>query len=168
MTAALVIDTNVIEHVFDPVKNGDGHIDSFLRKFSEQKRKLCIDKVGAGQKSRIIDEYRSRLEHHLKGIAERGLLLQWLRYVLVLAERIEAPVNLGDSLGKRIAPTMNRVRAERSDQVFVYVACVLDSVMVSNNSRHVTDLRSALLQCARHVGSRNTDFLSSLQAEAAM
>ena len=74
MTAALVIDTNVIEHVFDPVKNGDGHIDSFLRKFSEQKRKLCIDKVGAGQKSRIIDEYRSRLEHHLKGIAERGLL----------------------------------------------------------------------------------------------
>jgi len=63
---------------------------------------------------------------------------------------------------------MNRVRAERSDQVFVYVACVLNSVMVSNDARHVTNLRSGLRQAARTVGSNDTDFLSSLQAEARM
>ena len=168
MTEAMVIDTNVLEHVFDPSRNADGHLERLLRKFSEQTRKLCIDRPVAGRKSRIIQEYNHRLQFHLKAMDERGQLAQWLRYLLVLAERVDAPANLRDGLGSRLVPKMNRVGAERSDQVFVYVACVLDSVMVSNNSRHVTDLRLDLRRCARSIGSNNTDFLSSVQAEAVM
>jgi hypothetical protein len=168
MTEAMVIDTNVLEHVFDAARNADGHLERLLRKFAEQKRKLCLDRPVAGGQSRIMGEYNHRLQFHLKAIHEQGHIAQWLRYLLLLAERVDAPVNLSDALGTRVAAQMNRVRAERSDQVFVYIACVLDSVMVSNNSRHVTDLRRALRRCARSVGSDNTDFLSSPQAEAAM
>ena len=168
MTEAMVIDTNVLEHVFDPAMNVGGHIGELLRKFSEQKKKLCIDRPVGSRKSRMIQEYQHRLQSRLDAIDQQDQLYEWLRYVIVLAERVDTPVNLADVLGHCLVPQLNRVRAERSDQVFVYVACVLDSVMISNNSRHVTNLRPGLRRCARRAGSSNTDFLSSLQAEAAM
>jgi hypothetical protein len=168
MTDAMVIDTNVLEHVFHPIINGDGHIERLLRKFSEQRHKLCIDRPPAGQRSRIIEEYNHRLRFHLRGMQERGQVTQWLRYVLVLAERVDTPVDLSDKLGRFIVPQMDSVRAERSDQIFVYVACALDSVMVSNNSRHVTDIRVGLRRAARKVGSKNTEFFSSAEAEGIM
>ena len=163
-----MIDTNVLEHAFDVAKNSDGHLDRLLRKFAEQKRKLCLDRPVGGRQSRIMEEYNHRLQFHLKAMHEQGQILQWLRYLLVHAERLDVPVDLSDALGSCLVPQMNRVLAERSDQLFVYVACALDSVMVSNNSRHVTDLRPGLRRCARRAGCNNTDFLSSLQAEAAM
>lgn len=168
MTEAMVIDTNVLEHVFDPGRNGDGHLDSLLKKFAEQRRKLCTDRPPQNKKSRILEEYGHRLQFHLKAMEERGQVAQWLRYLVEYAERVDTPVNLRDGLGSSITPQMNRVGAERSDHVFVYVACKLNSVMVSNNARHVTDIRAGLRRSARRVGSDLTDFLSSLEAEATM
>ena len=169
MTEAMVVDTNILEHVFDPTINGDGHVDSLLRKFSEQRRKLCVDRPPENQRSRILNEYKHRLDFHSRQIEERGQLAQWLRYLVEYAERVDTIVDLSDRLGGLLVPLMDRVRAERSDQVFVYVACALDSVMVSNNRRHVTDLRKVLRRAARTaVGSKQTDFISSLQAEAAL
>ena len=95
-------------------------------------------------------------------------MAQWLRYLLFLAEKVDTPVDLSDRLGSFLVREMNRVGAERSDQRFVYVACALNSVMVSNNARHVTDIRSGLRRAARKVGSDSTDFLSSRQAEVTM
>lgn len=168
MTEAMVIDTNILEHTFHPVINGDGHVDRLLRKFAEQKRKLCIDRPAAKGKSRILAEYEHRLQFHLKAMEERGQVAIWLRYLVVLAERVDTPVDLSDQLGSLLVPQMDKVGAERSDQVFVYVACALDSVMVSNNAVHVTDIRRGLRRAARKVRSNNTDFLSSLEAEAGM
>lgn len=168
MTPALVIDTNVLEHALDPARNSDGHLERLLRKFSEQRRKLCVDRVAPNGGSRIIAEYKHRLESRLRGMDEQGQIIQWLRYLMDYAERVETTVNLADRLGKLIVPQMNRVLAERSDHRFVYVACALNSVMVSNNARHVTDIRSGLRRAARKVGSNSTDFLSSLQAEVTM
>ncbi len=168
MTEAMVIDTNVLEHAFDPTMNRDGHVERLLRKFSEQKRKLCIDRAAPTQKSRIIAEYQHRLQYHLHALEERGQLSQWLRYLTVLAERVDITVNLADALGVQIVQQMKPVGAEVSDRIFVYVACKLDSVMVSNNHRHVTDLRSELIKAARKIRSKNTDFLSSAEAEATM
>lgn len=168
MTDSMVIDTNVLEHVFDPIMNADGHLERLLRKFTEQRRKLCTDRPLAGGKSRIIQEYNHRLQFHLAAMDEQGQLAQWLRYIVVLAERVDVPVNLADRLGCCFVPNMNQVGAERSDQVFVYVACALNSVMISNNSCHITDLRRELRRCAKKLGSKSTDFVSSAQAEAAM
>jgi hypothetical protein len=168
MTPAMVVDTNVLEHALDPVRNADGHLERLLRKFTEQKRKLCVDRVAPAGGSRILAEYKHRLQFHLSAMDEQGQITQWVRYLVNYAERIETKVNLADQLGKLIVPQMNRVKAERSDQHFVYVACALNSVMVSNNSCHVTDLRNGLRRAARKVGSDDTDFVSSLQAEAGM
>jgi len=168
MTEAMVIDTNVLEHVFHPIINADGHVERLLRKFSEQRRKLCTDRPSGTQRSRVMEEYKHRLQFHLRGMQERGQVTQWLRYVLVLAERVDTPVDLSDNLGRSVVPQMDSVGAERSDQIFVYVACKLDSVMVSNNSRHVTDIKVGLRRAARKVGSNNTEFLSSTEAEVAM
>ena len=168
MTEAMVIDTNVLEHVFDPANNTNGHIERFLEKFTRQRKKLCIDGVDGSGKSRILDEYKHRLGARLSKMDEQDRLLHCLRYFLLQADRVAAQVNLADGLGSCLVPKMNRVMAERSDQVFVYVACALDSVMVSNNRRHVTDLRQGLRQCARKARSNNSDFVSSVDAEAAM
>jgi hypothetical protein len=168
MTPAMVIDTNVIEHVFDSVVNGDGHVERFFQKFTRQKKALCLDRPPDGQKSRILSEYQHRMQFHARQIDEHGQMTQWLRYIFVLADRIDTPVNLADALGRNVAQHMNRVQAERSDQIFVYVACRLDSVMVSNNTRHVTNLRPQLRRAARSVHSNNTDFVSSSDAEASM
>jgi len=168
MTPAMVLDTNVLEHAFNPVVNGDGHVENLLKKFTQQRKKLCLDRPAAGKKSRILEEYDHRLQFHKKKIAEQGQMTQWLRYILVLADREDTPVNLADGLGVRVAGHMDRVQAERSDQLFVYVACRLNSVMVSNNSRHVTDLRTELRRAARSVHNNETDFVSSIEAEASM
>lgn len=168
MTEGLVVDTNVLEHVFNRDINADGHLDRLLRKFSEQRRKLCIDRPPASRKSRIIDEYNHRLQFHLREMDELNQVTYWLRYLLVLAERVDTPVDLSDELGNLIVPQMDAVGAERSDQVFVYVACALNSVMISNNARHVTDIRTGLRKAARKVRSRDTDFVTSQQAEAGM
>jgi hypothetical protein len=168
MTDAMVIDTNVLEHVFDPAMNVGGHIETLLKKFSAQGKKLCIDRPVGSRKSRIIQEYQHRLQARIDAMDQQNQLYEWLRYVIVLAERLDTPVNLADGLGSCFVPRMNRVNAERSDQVFVYVACALDSVMVSNNNRHITGIKNHLCRCARAAGSDNTDFLSSTQAEAEM
>lgn len=168
MTPAMVVDTNVLEHALDPIINADGHLERLLKKFTQQKRKLCVDRIAAGGGSRILAEYKHRLQFHLSEMDEQGQITQWLRYLVNYAERVETTVDLTDRLGKLIVPQMNRVGAERSDHRFVYVACALNSVMVSNNSYHVTDLRKGLRGAARKVGSDDTDFLSSVQAEAGM
>lgn len=168
MTESNVVDTNVLEHVFNSVVNADKHIDRLLQKFTEQTRKLCIDRPVGNKKSRIMAEYQHRLDPHLKKMDEEGQLTIWLRYLLVHAEKRDVSVDLSDQLGCRIVPQMNRVNAERSDQIFVYVACALDCVMISNNNVHITDLRKGLRSAARKHGSNNTDFLSSVKAEAEM
>ena len=168
MTEAMVIDTNVLEHVLDPVINSDEHLDRLLRKFSEQRRKLCIDSLSQNRGSKILNEYNNRLQSRWKAMDERGQVAQWIRYVILYAERLATPVDLSDGLGSNIVPHMNRVGADRTDQTFVYVACKLNSVMVSNNARHITDLRSKLRRAAHRIRSNDTDFLSSVQAEDRM
>ncbi|MDD5706080.1 MAG: hypothetical protein PHR35_09150 [Kiritimatiellae bacterium] len=168
MTDAMVFDANVLEHLFDPCLNADRHIDSLLRKCAQQQKKLGIDRPAAGTKGRIIAEYEHRLQFHRHAIEEDQLRSQWLRYLLVLAERVDVTVDLADGLGTCIAATLNRVGAERSDHVYAYVACALNSVMVSDDDRHITRQRNNLRRCAHRAGSNDTDFVSSNVAESMM
>ena len=168
MTESNVVDTNVLEHVFEPTINANRHIDRLLEKFVAQKRILCIDSPPEKTKSRIIAEYNNRLKERLKTMDEQDQRVIWLRYLLLYADRRTIAVDLSDQLGYQIVPHMDKVGAERSDQVFVYVACALDCVMISNNKNHITNLRAKLRKAARKHGSDNTDFLSSTDAEAGM
>jgi len=172
MTDTLVIDTNVLEYLFDDAAhNADGHIDVLLKAITEKKKRIGLDRPAGTQNSRILAEYGHRLKQHLKQMAEQGLRTQWLRYIVVFAERAEVSVNLSDGLGVCISSAIghrSKVHAETSDQIFVYVACVLDCEMVSDNSSHITNHSKLLRKCAKGLGSGNTDFISSQAAAAAI
>jgi len=149
--------------------NHDGHIDRLLEKVAGQSKKICIDEPVGTRKSRIIQEYEHRLQNRWKQANERGNCLQWLRYVTQYAERRYTPVDLSNGLGSCIESKIGystKVKAEDSDQVFVYVASALDSLMISNNRNHITNHAANLRKCAKHQGSHNTDFVSSVVAEA--
>ena len=165
MTDALVIDTCVLEHLFNPVWNGDEHIDRLLKKIAQRSKKICMDRPVGTRKSRMLQEY----EHRLQGWwakPDGKNRLQWLRYVVYQGGRLPVEVNLADGLGCCVVPHLNRVRAERSDHVFVYAACASNSSMISNNARHITNLSQDLCKCARTHGSRNTEFICSAEAES--
>ncbi len=163
---AMVIDTNVLEHAFNPTENRDGHIDTFLRKFAKLKLKIGIDKPGNPlDTSRIIKQYKHRLRTYLLREHEEGDRLYLLRYVIEFAEREESRVDFSDQLGRRIESVMSPVNAETHDKLFVYVACVLDRIMVSNDRGHVNNLRDQLRNCALVVNKHNTDFVNSVEAE---
>jgi len=124
-----------------------------------------MDEPVGTRKSRMLQEYEHRMQDHWGQATERGNRLQWLRYVIYQGERFHTRVDLADALGSCIVPHLNRVAAERSDHVFVYVACALDSSMISNNHRHITDQGHLFRRCARRQGSHNTEFISSVDAE---
>lgn len=165
MTESIVVDTCVLEHLFNPDWNGDEHIDRLLEKIVRQTKRICMDKPAGTRKSRMLQEYEHRMQEHWQHATERGNCLQWLRYIIYLGERLETQVNLADELGSCVVPHLNRAGAERSDHVFVYVACALDSSMISNNAAHITDQASQFRRCARRYGSRHTEFLCSAEAE---
>jgi hypothetical protein len=163
MTEAIVVDTCVLEHLFNPDWNGDGHIDFLLSGIVRLNKKICVDRPAGTRKSRILQEYEHRLQHRWSQPDEKNRL-QWLRYVVYQGERLYAEVNLRDALGCCIVAQLNRVSAERSDHVFVYVACALDSSMISNNAKHITTQAAGFCRCARRDGSDNTEFINSAAA----
>src|SRR5438045_1579675 len=114
MTDGVVVDTCVMEHLFNREWNGDGHIDRLLEKIARKGKRICMDAPVGNGKGRMLQEYEHRLQHHWERAAERGQLLQWLRYIVYLGERQLADVNLRDGLGSCVVPHLNRVRAERS------------------------------------------------------
>jgi len=164
MTDALVIDTCVLEHLFNPDWNGDEHIDRLLKKIVELSKKICMDQPTENRKSRILQEYEHRLQNCWTRPDEKNRL-QWLRYVVYVGDRLKVKVDLADALGCCVVPHLNRVNAERSDHVFVCAACASDSSMISNNARHITNQCQHFCRCARTHGSRNTEFICSTEAE---
>jgi hypothetical protein len=164
MTEAIVVDTCVLEHLFNPDWNGNEHIDRLLRGIVRLNKKICMDRPAGTGKARMLQEYEHRLQHRWSQPDEKNRL-QWLRYVVYQGERLYADVNLRDALGCCVVPHLNRVRAERSDHVFVYVACALDSSMISNNATHITNQHTEFRRCARRHGSRSTEFICSAEAE---
>jgi hypothetical protein len=165
MTDAIVVDTCVLEHLFNPDWNGDEHIDRLLEKIARRGKQICMDTPNGTRKSRMLQEYEHRMQPFWKRATERGNCLQWLRYVIYQGQRLYAEVDLRDPLGCCVVPHLNRVNAERSDHIFVYVACALDSFMISNNHRHITSQRNQFCRCARRHGSNNTEFVNSVYAE---
>lgn len=172
MTQVIVIDTNVLEYLFDDAThNSDGHIDSFLEAFVSKGKGLGLDSERDGKDSRILREYQNRLQYHIKQASEHGQRTNWLRYVLLNAPRVLAPVDLSDGLGKAISGVighMTCVKAETRDQRMVYVGIALDCVLVSDNPAHITNHATGLRRCARKNGSSNADFVSSAVAAASI
>jgi hypothetical protein len=156
----ITIDTNVFEHLFHPPNNVGDHIDILLRYLVKERVVLCLDKKG-----RIFGEYSHRLAPILRRLDETEKL-SLLRYFILFAQRRLEPVDFGDALMVAIEGVIRF--AEPSDHVFVYVAIASDSILVSNNLRHITGHRNRLKRCATRHGSETTDFANSSDALAAL
>lgn len=158
----VVIDTNVFEHWFNPVWNGDSHVGRLLDGLVAQKRRLCVD---AGK--RIYAEYEHRLDHY-RNHPERTRFLLQLRGLMTIVPHETVAVDHGDGLAKCLGATMDKAGAEPSDKVFVYVACASDSLLISNNHSHINNHAKALKKCAKTHRETAPEFLDSKQVAAQM
>src|SRR5437899_1284088 len=66
MTEVLVIDTNVLEYLFNNRQNEDKHIDLFLEGVVRTQKRIGFDKASDGKKPRILSEYEHRLRPYLE------------------------------------------------------------------------------------------------------
>ena len=154
-----MIDTSVLEHLLNPDWNGDGHIHDLLNKLIEID--VCL---GRDSRGRIQGEYRNRLEQRILAADEADSSALILRWAVLYAPTEEIEVDMSDALGKCIEPKMRARGAERSDQVIVYVAIRLNAPLISNNTKHINDLRTQLRKCAKRQGYADFDVFTSRQA----
>lgn len=155
---AITLDTNVLEHFFNPQFNGDGHITSLLGKIVRQGRRLCMDD---GQ--RMSSEMFNRLANY-KQHGEFGNFSNLMRGLLG-APKEEIKVDHADGLKSCIDKCVP-VHTEQSDKVIMFVACMSDTALVSNNNQHITDHAGCLKKCAGKHSGTTPEFWDSRTANA--
>jgi len=156
----VTIDTNVFVHLFNPLNNTDEHIDQLLGSLVEKQMALCVD-----DKGRIEGEYGVHVVPLFEAASDQSLKIFWLRYFMDDDHKQVVPIKFGDAL---MVSIKGQIRfAEPSDRVFVYVAISSNTILVSNNPRHITNHRAALRKSAKKHGSKATDFITSQQAVGA-
>jgi len=155
---AITLDTCVLEHFFNPDWNGDGHISALLGKLLAARRSLCFD-----DQQRLAGEMHHRLSHY-KQHREFQNFGRMLMGLLTLP-KIEIKVEQGSSLMDCLSRNVGR-GTEASDLVVVFVACATDTLLVSNNGRHITDRAARLRDCASAHAGTTPDFWNSATANA--
>ena len=158
---AITLDTNVIEHLFRTEaggKNADGHVSALITKVITQRRMLCFD-VG----ERMANELVHRLGHY-KEHREMGNLQNMLRGLVTLP-RVTVDVDHRAGLMLCINKCVPH-HTEQSDKVIMFVACMSDTALVSNNNQHITDHGNCLKKCATKFGGTSPEFWDSRTANA--
>ena len=164
----IAIDTNVFEHLLNPRRNTESHINELLSHLQEQRVALIVDNG-----ERILDEYDNRLDPILRNIdssrAEMYILRYWTRYV----DRISVTVNLTDTLMGAIRNVIPG-NSEGVDRIFVYVAFSLGKVLISNDETHIVvgppgernqpPRRDRLRRSTRRLRPDGADILTSKEA----
>jgi hypothetical protein len=156
----ITIDTNVFVHLFNNQDNEDEHIDRLLGWLVDRLSILCVD-----DKKRMEGEYITHVIPLIKKASDQTLKVYWLRYFMEFGERHLVPLAFGDDL---LVSIRGQIRfAEPSDHVFVYVAAKSNTLLVSNNPKHITNHSNGLRKCAKRYGSKMADFVTSIEAVAA-
>ena len=165
---AVVIDTNIFEHLLNPKKNKEGHINSLLGHLQEKGVALLVD-----DRKRIAGEYGDRIVPIIRSTDDTRNEVHILRYWILGAPRLCIEI---DRTGDLMA-AIKRVIVERSevvDRIFVYVAFSQGKVLVSNDDVHIlvgpkresgkTPRRQRLLQNFKKLRSPGSEILSSQEA----
>ncbi|MEI6177924.1 MAG: hypothetical protein WCS43_13620 [Verrucomicrobiota bacterium] len=158
---AITLDTNVLEHFFRTETGGmnaDGHITALLTKVIEQRRTLYFD-TG----NRLATEMTHRLDHYKKH-REMGNFQNVFRGLGMLPKQT-VPVDHQSGLMLCIDRCVPG-HTEQSDKVIVFVAVMSDTVLVSNNDRHITNHATCLKKCAKRHAKTKPEFWNSQTANA--
>ena len=136
--------------------NADGHVTALLTKVITQRRALCYD-----SKERMADE----LHHHLEQYKNHSEMenFQFVLRGLGMLNREEVKVEQRSGLMTCIDNCVPK-HTEESDEVIIYVACMSETLLVSNNDRHITNFSGCLKKCAKKHGKTSPEFWNSKTA----
>lgn len=167
---AVCIDTNIFEHLFNPCKNVDGHINGLLGYLQKVGVALLVD-----DHQRMASEYSHRLIPIIRCNDDLSNEVQLLRYWVMEAPWLSTTIDLTD----RLMEAIKRVIVERDevvDRIFVYVALSRGRVLVSNDEMHIVfgparegghpPRRRRLLRDSRRLRPRGAEILTSREAHS--
>ena len=159
--AYIAIDTNIFEHLLNPEMNTASHIDKLLGQLSKMEYQLLVDST-----RKIGGEYLRLIVPIIRNMDETRPQLPLLRFWMNPDIRHEVTLNPIDNLMQKIKNIIHEAH-EYADRAFVYIVCIEDSVLVTNDHIHILDRRRALLKGTKKFRGRNTDIQSSHTAYSA-
>ena len=157
----VAIDSCVFEHYLNltPDWNEDHHIDRLLAALQRRGVELCVD-----GNNRIAGEYDVKIKPIILSRDETGLERFVLTYWMLHCPRKIIAMDEGDYCMKRIEREIPE--PEPVDRAFVYVACVGDCKLVTNDNGHILSRRADLRKATKEYRGDKTDFISSRTAAA--
>lgn len=154
----IAIDTNIFEHLLNPVTNQGTHIDQLLGQLIGLRYQLLVDST-----RRIGNEYQQMIIPIIRNMDETRPQLPFLRYWMNSDIRHQVELNQQDDLMQQIRQIIYE-RSEHADRVFVYVVCREDAILITNDQIHILGRRNDLLKRTRRERGPNTDIQSSNEA----
>jgi hypothetical protein len=164
----IVIDTCVFVHMFNDQENHEQHIDSVLKALVADGIRLCVD-----DRDTVAKEYDQQVGPLLVQ-DDRGLRVQWLRYLLDPGEWKRTIVDRRGELLKKIEAVI-REQKEKVDRVLVAIACTEGRILVTNDKQHILigpererrqgPRRARLLRATRKCRKEGADLIDSKEAQ---
>lgn len=154
----IAIDTNIFEHLLNPAKNIDSHIDKLLGQLIRAQYQLLVDST-----RKIGNEYLQKIVPILKNMDETRPQLPLLKFWMDTNIRHQVELNQTDNLMQQIRRVIHEID-EHADRAFVYVVCKKDSILVTNDRTHILCRRNDLLKRTKRERGRNTDIQCSNDA----
>ena len=155
--AEIAIDACVFRHLLDPAWNIESIIDNVLLRLIQEKYILLTDSAGKIDKD-YMDQVVPAIKNNFDTDNRRILLRHWM----MLAERKVIKLDQTDRLMSAIKEVI--VEDELADRAFVYVAFKNDSILVSDDHKHILGRRKKLLKSTKKYRGGNANILSSSDA----
>ena len=131
-TKKSAIDTNIFEHLLNPQKNVNGHIDILLQKMRDIGVILILD-----GKHRILDEYNNRtvplFRNQATDSSKRFLIQYWTQD----CKKYQVPVEHSSELMQKIKNALPQ--GEGTDAVFVFVVFRCGGTLLTNDRDDIID-----------------------------
>jgi hypothetical protein len=154
----IAIDTNIFEHLLNPVMNLGSHIDQLLGHLIREQYQLLVDST-----RKIGNEYLQKIVPILKNMDETRPQLPLIKFWMDTDIRHLVELNQTDNLMQQIRRVIHEID-EHADRAFVYVVCKKDSILVTNDRAHILGRRNDLLKRTKKERGKNTDIQCSNDA----
>ncbi|MBE2197639.1 MAG: hypothetical protein IAE79_03445 [Anaerolinea sp.] len=156
----IAIDTNIFEHLLNPIANQGTHIDQLLGQLISLHYQLLVDST-----RKIGNEYQQMIIPIIRNMDETKPQLPLLRFWMNPDIRHQVELNQQDNLMQQIGQVIYEP-SEHADRAFVYVVCREDAILITNDQIHILGRRNDLLRRTRRQRGPNTDIQSSSEAFA--
>lgn len=155
---AIAIDTNVFLQLLNDRNNPDSHIDQLLSHLARKKFSLLLDST-----QKIQNEYEEKIVPIIRKVDETGIQLLLLKYWMELRPFTMIDLDPTDRLMTSIKKVIHE-KDEHADRAFVYVVCIGNCCLVSNDDQHIISRRSELRSETRKLRGNDTVFKNTREA----